>query len=83
LNKLIQYDLFLPIPNEMETVSLKIEAIQESQHKQRKSLFAKHGELAKMFVDLYMEHCELKKKYHDLDRRFEILETNICKGNVE
>jgi hypothetical protein len=59
---MIQLDFF----EKDETLILRdqMRQLKESQDKQRKSLFAKNG--------------ELQKKYDDLLKRMEILERNIC-----
>lgn len=44
----------------------EVDKLSESNSRVRKGLFAKHGELAKMYLDIH--------------QRLEILERNICKG---
>jgi 5'-3' exonuclease len=60
---MIQLDFFAQ--DETELLRLEIDKVSKMGEKTRKSLFAKHGELAKY--------------YADLDRRLAILEYNICK----
>ncbi len=59
---MIQLDFFEK--EETEVLRGEIEKVKESNNKVRKSLFAKHGELA--------------KNYADLQRRLEIIERNLC-----
>lgn len=59
---MIQLDFFQE--EEVVILSNEIKRVKESNDKVRKSLFAKHG--------------ELQKKYMDLLYRMEILERNIC-----
>jgi hypothetical protein len=65
--KLIQLDFF----PEDDLVILRRELIKvkESNEKVRRALFARHGELAKSYLDLL--------------QRLTILEKNICKGQYE
>jgi predicted metallo-beta-lactamase superfamily hydrolase len=62
---LIQLDLFED-KNETDILRDQITIVKESNDKVRKSLFARHGELA--------------KKYIEIHQRLEILERNICRG---
>lgn len=54
-----------------ETLRMKeeIRKLKESNERVRKSLFAKHGELAKNYLDVL--------------QRLEILERNICTGKIQ
>jgi hypothetical protein len=61
-----QFDLFLPLPDEIDYVKGDVKEIKEALDRQRKSQFAKIGEIKKMQLDL-------------LDR-LEILERNICRS---
>lgn len=63
---MLQLDFFL----DADTQAMKdeITKLRESNEKVRKSLFAKHGELAKNYLDLLT--------------RLEILESSICKGTM-
>ena len=60
-------EFFLEEKSELDYVKEDIEAVRESSDKVRKSLFARHGELA--------------KKYIELHERMQIIEKNICTGN--
>lgn len=62
---LIQLELF-DIRSETDILQEEISELKKSQDKLRKALFARHGELA--------------KKYLEIHNRLEILEMNICKG---
>lgn len=62
----IQLDFFQE-KSEIEILEDRIRDLEKSQDKQRKSLFARHGELF--------------KKYIEISDRLEILEINICKSN--
>jgi hypothetical protein len=46
----LQWDLFEPIPNETDILRKEIQALKESQDRQRKNLFAKHAELMKIVM---------------------------------
>jgi len=59
---MIQLDLFEK--SELEEFLQELAKVRESNNKVRKSLFAKHGELAKNYVELH--------------NRLEVLERNIC-----
>lgn len=61
---MIQLDLFEK--DELEEFLIELAKVRESNNKVRKSLFAKHGELAKNYVELH--------------NRLEVLEKNICKA---
>lgn len=63
---LVQLDFFKD-EKEIEIDGLKqqVKEMDTSLHKVRKGLFAKHGDLAKLYLDLL--------------NRLEILEKNICK----
>lgn len=64
----IQYSFFeTKEESEFYAIEKRIDQIDESCHKIRKGIFAKHGELL--------------KKYTDLETRMEILEKFICKGD--
>jgi len=62
---LIQLDLFRE-NSEIEILEEKFRLLEKSLEKQRKSQFAKIG--------------ELNKKYMDLHDRFSVLERALCKG---
>jgi hypothetical protein len=57
---------FFEDKTEVEMLNDKIDAVQESSDKVRKSLFARHAELAKKYIELHI--------------RMEIIERNICRG---
>lgn len=61
----IQLDFFEK-KSEMDLLREEMEAVKVSNDKVRKSLFARHGELAKMYLEIH--------------ERLEILERHICKG---
>lgn len=61
----VQLDFFVD-KTEIEILQDEIRDLRLSQDKMRKSLFAKHGELS--------------KKYIELHNRLQVLESNICKG---
>ena len=54
--------------NEIEFLKDEVKTVKESSDKVRKSLFARHGELA--------------RKYSELSERLQILEKNICYGST-
>ncbi len=56
---------FLEPKSEQEYLKIEIEEVRESTHKVRKSLFARHAELSKKYIEL-----------HD---RLEIIERHICR----
>jgi len=64
----IQYDLFKD-EKEVEMDELKKEVLEcrKSNDKVRKGLFARHNELAKMYLEIH--------------NRMNIIEHNLCKGN--
>ncbi len=62
---LVQLDLF-ENKSEVEILEDRVRLLEKSMDKQRKSLFARNGELA--------------KKYMELHDRMEVIERNICKG---
>lgn len=61
--KLIQLDFFEE-KTEMDLLRDEVKLLSESNTKVRKSLFARHGELAKMYLDLYS--------------RINVIEKGIC-----
>ncbi len=65
----IQYDFFeKEEETELKALQEAFDEVRKSTDKVRKGLFARHNELAKMYVDLH--------------NRMEIIEKNICKGTV-
>jgi Holliday junction resolvase-like predicted endonuclease len=60
-----QMNFFEADKKEIAYVREEVIAVKESNDKTRRSLYARHSELA--------------KKYEDLTRRFEHIERNICK----
>jgi hypothetical protein len=66
MSAVIQYDLFKPIPNEMEVCHIEVEAVRTSLNKVRRGTYASIN--------------ELKKENYELKCRLEILERNICYG---
>jgi hypothetical protein len=65
----IQLDFFQPELSEVEYLRLDVKEVKDSNDKVRKSLFAKHGDLA--------------RKYMELHERMQILERNICLGTIK
>ncbi len=63
---LIQLELF-DKKTEIDLLQDEIKEMRKSQDKVRKSLFAKHGELANKYLEIY--------------NKLEIIEKNICKGS--
>ena len=70
---MLQLELFpdlekdnVELARELNDVRLIALATQKSADKVRKGLFARHGELAKMYLDLH--------------QRLEVIERNICNG---
>jgi septation ring formation regulator EzrA len=61
---MIQLDFFKDVESE-ECLREEIARVKASNDKVRKSMFAKHGELAKLYVEL--------------DHRLNIIERNICR----
>ena len=61
-----QLDFFNRDAEDVEILRQKIDETRNSSDKVRKGLFARHNELAKMYVDL--------------SQRLEIMEKNICKN---
>lgn len=62
---LVQLDLFED--NEVVLLRKEMQFVKENNEKVRRGLFARHGELAKLYIEL--------------DHRLGILEKYICKGN--
>jgi hypothetical protein len=60
----LQFDLFEPKPTKEDLLREEMRLVKESSDKVRKAMFARHGELA--------------KKYIEIHERLEILERNIC-----
>jgi len=63
----IQLDFFMDDKSEVDCLRESVKLVKESSDKVRKSMFARHAELA--------------KKYLELHERLEILERNICRGD--
>jgi len=64
----VQLDFFED-KSEIDLLRDEIKELRLSNEKVRKSLFAKHGELS--------------KKYIELHNRLQVLENNICKGKYQ
>lgn len=64
-----QLDFFQAELTDIECLRIDVKDVKESGDKVRKSLFARHGELA--------------RKYIELHERMQILERNICLGTVK
>lgn len=64
---LVQLDLFEQ--DEVVLLRNEMQKVKDTSDKTRKALFARHGELAKLFVEL--------------DHRLNIIERCICKGERE
>lgn len=60
-----QLEFFIEEKSEVEYLRDDIKEVKESSNKVRKSMFARHGELA--------------RKYMELHERLQILERNICR----
>lgn len=66
----VQYSLFeTREESEHDAIIRKIDELDQSCHRIRKGIFAKHNELL--------------KRNMDLERRMEILEKYICKGEMQ
>jgi hypothetical protein len=61
-----QFDLFLPIPSEMDFLKADFQKLKDSAEKVRKKQFALIGEIKKMQIEL--------------TQRMELIEHNICRG---
>jgi hypothetical protein len=57
--KMIQLDFFQEY-NETEILRQEVKQLKESQDKVRKKLFAEHGKLAKMYLEMYQEFEDWK-----------------------
>jgi hypothetical protein len=66
--KIDQFDLFLPIPDELDFVKADLKEAVELIHRVRKGQFAKLGDLTKMYLEVV--------------ERLDTLERNICKGKL-
>ncbi len=64
MNNMIQLDFF-PEDQEIKELKKTITEVKVSSDKVRRGLFARHGELSKMYIDLA--------------NRLDIIERNICK----
>ena len=65
---LVQLELF-DDKSEIDVLQDQVNELRKSQDKVRKSLFARHGELA--------------KHYLELNERFDVLEKMLCKGKYD
>lgn len=63
-----QLDFFPQDKSEIDELKNDVQSVKESSDKVRKSIYAKHGELA--------------KKYLELNERLQIIERNICQKIV-
>ncbi len=63
-----QLDFFIEKKSELDYIRDDVKTVRESNDKIRKSLFARHGELA--------------RKYMDLHDRLQIIEKNICSNKT-
>jgi hypothetical protein len=63
-----QIEFFPTEKSEIECLRSDIQTVKESNDKVRKGIFARHGELA--------------RKYIELNERMQILERNICLGTA-
>lgn len=62
----IQLDFFQRDAEDVELLKIKIDEARASSDKVRKGLFARHNELAKMYIEL--------------SERVEVMERNICRS---
>ena len=69
---MLQLDFF--IKDETELLQLEMRELKKSSDKVRRGIFARHGELAKMY-------CEIKDGQCDIERRLSIIERHICQKN--
>ncbi len=63
----LQLDFFIKEKTEMDTLKEQLDHVRQSNEKVRKSIFVKHA--------------ELQKKYLELHERMQIIERNICNSN--
>jgi hypothetical protein len=61
-----QFDLFLPIPDDLDFLKADFKKVRDSAEKVRKKQFALIGEIKKMQIEL--------------TQRLEVIEHNICRG---
>ena len=59
----IQLDLFEP-NDEISMLHREIAAMKDAQDRQRKSLFAKQNDLAKMYIDIKQKYDALERQIH-------------------
>ena len=64
MSSIIQYDLFEEKPTEVDELRIELAAVRLSSDKVRKAMFARHGELVKLYLEA--------------NQRLEIIERNIC-----
>ena len=62
----VQLDFFEETSDEIEKLEKRFNALEESTGKVRRGIYAKHGELA--------------KKYMELHQRLEVIERNLCQS---
>jgi hypothetical protein len=63
-----QLEFFTEEKSEVDCLRDDVQGIRESNDKVRKSMFARHGELARKYIEL-----------HD---RLQVIERNICSGDA-
>ena len=62
----IQYDLFNPIPDEIDCLRLELLALKKSQDKMRRALFARENALSRLTLDM--------------QERLALIDRNICRN---
>jgi hypothetical protein len=63
-----QLEFFVDEPSELDQIKCHVKEVRDSSDKVRKSMFARHSELA--------------RKYMELNERLQIIERNICRGEA-
>lgn len=67
-----QFDLFDPPLTETDILRKELQALKDSQDRQRKNLFAKHGELSKLWLN---QEDKLDKQAEEIRKLKKELET--------
>lgn len=75
----VQYDLFENMNDPLFCLNKELEQIRQASSNVRKGIFARHNELAKLYLEQREKALMLEEKTADLEKKLAFIERNCIK----